>query len=81
MLSIDIHTHILPPTLARPASQRYGYGGFVRLEHYRAVLRADDALTTGFSATCRTTCWEPEVPGSTTAVSTAWTCRCSAPCR
>jgi aminocarboxymuconate-semialdehyde decarboxylase len=34
MLKIDIHTHILPkdwPDLR----ERYGYGGFIRLDHYR----------------------------------------------
>lgn len=34
MLAIDIHTHILPenwPNLA----ERYGYGGFIQLEHHR----------------------------------------------
>ncbi len=34
MLKIDIHTHILPKEI--PAwKQRFGYGGFVRLEHHK----------------------------------------------
>jgi len=45
-LKIDIHTHILPerwPDLR----ERYGYGGFVRLEHHapcRARMMIDDRL-------------------------------------
>ena len=33
-LKIDIHTHILPPSWP-DLRARYGYGGFVRLEHHR----------------------------------------------
>jgi aminocarboxymuconate-semialdehyde decarboxylase len=33
MLKIDLHTHILPPTWP-DLRQRYGYGGFVQLEHH-----------------------------------------------
>jgi aminocarboxymuconate-semialdehyde decarboxylase len=32
MRSVDVHTHILPPELPR-WSERFGYGGFVRLVH------------------------------------------------
>ncbi len=32
-LRIDLHTHILPQTWA-DLQERYGYGGFVRLEHH-----------------------------------------------
>ena len=34
MLKIDIHTHILPPRWP-DLKERYGYGGFLRLEHTR----------------------------------------------
>ncbi len=33
MLKIDIHTHILPPDWPN-LRERYGYGGFVQLEHH-----------------------------------------------
>jgi aminocarboxymuconate-semialdehyde decarboxylase len=33
MLKIDIHTHVLPPDWPDLA-KRYGYGGFVQLEHH-----------------------------------------------
>lgn len=59
VLAIDIHTHILPahwPDLAR----RYGYGGFVRLEHHRpccARMMQDDR----FFREVQDNCWDPEV--------------------
>ena len=34
MLKIDIHTHILPENWP-DLSEKYGYGGFVSLEHHR----------------------------------------------
>lgn len=35
-LKIDLHTHILPPPEQWPdLRERYGYGGWVRLEHYK----------------------------------------------
>jgi aminocarboxymuconate-semialdehyde decarboxylase len=43
MLKIDIHTHLLPPQWP-DLKERYGYGGFVQLEHYgdrRARLLKD----------------------------------------
>jgi aminocarboxymuconate-semialdehyde decarboxylase len=45
-LKIDIHTHILPPLLP-DLRERYGYGGFARMEHHRpgaARLLIDGAL-------------------------------------
>ncbi len=44
MLKIDIHTHILPRDIPR-WKDRFGYGGFIMLEHYRpccARMTLDD---------------------------------------
>ena len=32
-MKVDLHTHILPPTWPN-LRDRYGYGGFVQLEHH-----------------------------------------------
>lgn len=58
-LTIDIHTHILPrdwPDLR----ERYGYGGFIRLEHHRpccARMMKDDT----FFREIEHNCWDPGV--------------------
>ena len=57
VLKIDVHTHILParwPDLRA----RYGYGGFVRLEHHapgRARMIVDDT----FFREIDDACWDP----------------------
>ncbi len=57
MLKIDIHTHILPerwPDLR----ERFGYGGFVRLEHHKpccARMMVDDK----FFREIEDNCWSP----------------------
>ncbi|CAN5127616.1 amidohydrolase family protein [soil metagenome] len=59
MLKIDIHTHVLPrdwPNL----KQRYGYGGFVQLEHHgagcaRMLLDGKPFREIGAN------CWDPDV--------------------
>jgi len=41
---VDVHTHLLPPDLPR-WKERFGYGGFIRLEHTgpcRARMLKDD---------------------------------------
>ncbi len=54
MLKIDIHTHILPkewPDLR----ERYGYGGFIRLEHHRpgcARMLRDDVCFREIESNC-----------------------------
>lgn len=58
-MKIDLHTHILPkqwPNLR----ERYGYGGFVRLEHLDACsarMMIDDA----FFRVIQSNCWDPQV--------------------
>ena len=57
-MTIDIHTHILPPTWP-DLRQRYGYGGFVRLEHYApccARMMIDDR----FFRDVQDNLWEPK---------------------
>lgn len=56
-LKIDIHTHMLPETWP-DLRERYGYGGFVRLEHYKpccARMMVDDR----FFREIRDNCWDP----------------------
>jgi aminocarboxymuconate-semialdehyde decarboxylase len=57
-LKIDIHTHILPerwPDLR----ERYGYGGFIRLDHHKpccARMMMDDK----FFREVESNCWDPQ---------------------
>ncbi len=57
-MKIDLHTHILPehwPDLR----ERYGYGGFVRLEHH-APCRARMFIDDQFFREVEDNCWSPE---------------------
>lgn len=57
---IDIHTHILPPELPS-FKEKYGYGGFIRLEHHtscKAKMLRDDGK---FFREIESNCWDPEV--------------------
>ena len=56
-MKIDIHTHILPETWP-DLRERYGYGGFVRLEHHKpccAKMMVDDK----FFREIQDDCWSP----------------------
>ncbi|MBJ6761465.1 amidohydrolase [Myxococcaceae bacterium JPH2] len=57
-MKIDIHTHILPAELPRFA-ERYGYGGFITLDHHqpcRARMLRDDGK---FFREIESNCWDP----------------------
>lgn len=56
MPTVDVHTHILPRELPR-WSERFGYGGFIRLDHHRpccARMTRDDGT---FFREVEDNCW------------------------
>lgn len=56
-MKIDLHTHILPPTWP-DLKERYGYGGFVQLEHHGtgcATMKIDGQLFREIASNC----WDP----------------------
>lgn len=55
---IDVHTHILPENWP-DLHQRYGYGGWVRLEHH-APCRARMMIDDRFFREIEENCWSPE---------------------
>lgn len=58
MNRVDIHTHILPRELPR-WSEKFGYGGFIRLDHHhacRARMLRDDGK---FFREIESNCWDP----------------------
>jgi len=59
VLSIDIHTHILPKNWP-DLKERYGYGGFIHLEHHKtgcARMMQDD----NFFREIDSNCWDADV--------------------
>ena len=59
MLKIDIHTHILPKTWP-DLREKYGYGGFVSLDHHKcgcARMMVDEK----FFREIEHNCWDPQV--------------------
>jgi aminocarboxymuconate-semialdehyde decarboxylase len=57
-MKIDLHTHILPKTWPR-LRDRYGYGGFVELEHHGPGC-ARMMIDGTFFREIQDNCWEPE---------------------
>ena len=59
ILKIDIHTHILPESIP-DWKERFGYGGFIQLNHYKpccAKMIRDDGK---FFRDIEENCWSPE---------------------
>ena len=60
LLTIDIHTHILPPEIPK-FKDRFGYSGFIELHHHKNCCGADMVSDEGkFFRSIATNCYMPE---------------------
>lgn len=59
MRKIDIHTHIIPENMPDWA-QKFGYGGFVQLEHHKPCC-AKMMIDNKFFREIESNCWDPAI--------------------
>ncbi len=59
MKKIDIHTHLIPENLP-PWAEKFGYGGFIQLDHHQHC-KARMMIGDKFFREIESNCWDPKV--------------------